>query len=114
MVSNPSLKATATTASCWSAASVARSTQVEGPPSVAAASVAAHAPAPSAAPPSRLVEPSGTVVPTGDPQQAACAVQNALASSDASPRGVPGPEAGASVPEVHATKPAKSSARKVA
>src|SRR3954469_20743417 len=89
IVSNPSLNAVVTRASCCVAASVARSTQVEVPPSGAAASLLVpHEPEPAVTPASRPVEAS--VVPPGDPQQAACAVQNALASWEASPRGVPG------------------------
>src|SRR3954447_18749749 len=115
-VSSPSPKAVVTSASCWLAARVARSTQVEGPPSLAAASlVVPQAPPPTLVPPSRLVEPSGAAGAAGDPQHAACAVQKAVANSEASPMGVPGTVAGW-FPEVHPQPmtPAKISARKVA
>ena len=79
MVSSPSLNAVATSASCWSAESVARSRQLEVPPSTADVPVLQ---APVAAPPS-----AGAPVP--DPQQAACAVQNAIASWEARAAVVP-------------------------
>jgi hypothetical protein len=96
------------------AESVARSRQVEAPPSGAAASLAVlHEPPATGAPPSRLVEPSGAVVPAGDPQQADWAAQKALASWEASAVVVPGTVVD-ELPEVHPARPDKSSVRNVA